>query len=76
MGGRDAPHASARLPLPAAARPPGDQGLCCRAADFRAVGCYRAALPLMEDAELCLDLHNAGPLQVGGWVGAEVSMGG
>eukprot|EP00198_Chlamydomonas_reinhardtii_P006532 XP_001695868.1 predicted protein [Chlamydomonas reinhardtii] len=41
----------------------GDQGLCCRAADFRAVGCYRAALPLMEDAELCLDLHNAGPLQ-------------
>ncbi|KAG2434035.1 hypothetical protein HXX76_007763 [Chlamydomonas incerta] len=40
----------------------GDQGLCCRAADFRAVGGYRAALPLMEDAELCLDLHSAGPM--------------
>ncbi|KAG2453841.1 hypothetical protein HYH02_002048 [Chlamydomonas schloesseri] len=39
----------------------GDQGLSCRAVDFRAVGGYRAYLPLMEDAELCLDLHNSGP---------------
>ncbi|KAI7839606.1 hypothetical protein COHA_006673 [Chlorella ohadii] len=49
----------------------GDQTLFCRAADFRKaadipsvqmrVGGYDSRLPIMEDADLCLRLHMAGP---------------
>ena len=39
----------------------GDQTLFCRASDFARVGGYDAALPIMEDADLCIRLHNAGP---------------
>lgn len=39
----------------------GDQGMCCRARDFRHVGGYKADIPIMEDAELCLQLHMTGP---------------
>lgn len=57
--------------LPAIARPLsflrglvcmfGDQTLFCRAADFRAVGGYDPELPIMEDVDLCIRLHEAGP---------------
>ncbi|KAL4451511.1 hypothetical protein ABPG75_007173 [Micractinium tetrahymenae] len=39
----------------------GDQTLFCRAADFRRVGGYDSRLPIMEDADLCIRLHMAGP---------------
>ena len=39
----------------------GDQTLFCRAADFARVGGYDGALPIMEDADLCIRLHAAGP---------------
>ncbi|KXZ55655.1 hypothetical protein GPECTOR_2g1205 [Gonium pectorale] len=39
----------------------GDQALCCRSSDFRAVGGFRRDYPIMEDAELCIALHMAGP---------------
>ena len=35
----------------------GDQALCCRAADFAAVGGFDESLPVMEDADLCLRLN-------------------
>ena len=35
--------------------------LACRRADFEHVGGFRADLPIMEDADLCLWLHGAGP---------------
>lgn len=36
----------------------GDQALFCRKADFEAVGGFNEKLPIMEDADLCLRLHN------------------
>ena len=39
----------------------GDQTLFCRTADFKRVGGYAARLPIMEDADLCIRLHMAGP---------------
>ncbi|GFR52071.1 hypothetical protein Agub_g14594 [Astrephomene gubernaculifera] len=39
----------------------GDQALSCRAADLRHAGGYRPDIPFMEDAELCLHMHMAGP---------------
>ena len=39
----------------------GDQTLFCRACDFRRVGGYAPRLPIMEDADLCVRLHMAGP---------------
>ena len=39
----------------------GDQTLFCRAADFYSVGGFAERLPIMEDADLCLRLHLAGP---------------
>ena len=39
----------------------GDQTLFCRACDFRRVGGYAPRLPIMEDADLCIRLHMAGP---------------
>lgn len=57
--------------LPAIARPLsflrgllclfGDQTLFCRTADFRAVGGYDPELPIMEDVDFCIRLHEAGP---------------
>lgn len=38
----------------------GDQTLFCRAADFRRVGGYDGRLPIMEDIDLVVRLHNAG----------------
>jgi cellulose synthase/poly-beta-1,6-N-acetylglucosamine synthase-like glycosyltransferase len=38
----------------------GDQSLFCRAADFRRAGGYNGALPIMEDADLCVRMHEAG----------------
>jgi glycosyltransferase involved in cell wall biosynthesis len=38
----------------------GDQSLFCRAADFRRAGGYDGALPIMEDADLCVRMHEAG----------------
>ena len=35
----------------------------CRARDFRAVGGFNEQLVLMEDADLCIRLHLAGPCQ-------------
>ena len=32
-----------------------------RAADFAAVGGFNEALPIMEDADLCIRMHEAGP---------------
>ncbi|EFN56074.1 hypothetical protein CHLNCDRAFT_145574 [Chlorella variabilis] len=39
----------------------GDQTLFCRADDFRRVGGYDSRLPIMEDADLCMRMHMAGP---------------
>lgn len=39
----------------------GDQTLFCRAADFKAVGGFRNDLPIMEDVDLCIKMHEAGP---------------
>ncbi|PSC74898.1 glycosyl transferase [Micractinium conductrix] len=39
----------------------GDQTLFCRATDFKRVGGYDSRLPIMEDADLCIRLHMAGP---------------
>lgn len=38
----------------------GDQVLCCRRADFNALGGF-APLCIMEDADLCVRAHEAGP---------------
>ena len=42
----------------------GDQTLFCRAADFARVGGYDAELTIMEDADLCVRMHMAGPAPV------------
>lgn len=39
----------------------GDQTLFCRAADFHSVGGYDETLPIMEDVQLCITMHEAGP---------------
>ncbi|BDA48667.1 probable glucosyl-3-phosphoglycerate synthase at N-terminal half [Coccomyxa sp. Obi] len=39
----------------------GDQTLFCRASDFHRVGGFDGSLPIMEDADLCIRLHEAGP---------------
>lgn len=41
----------------------GDQAMCVRRSDFEAVGRFDAGVPIMEDAQLCLDMHMAGPAQ-------------
>lgn len=38
----------------------GDQSLFCRAGDFWRVGGYNEALPIMEDADLCVRMHENG----------------
>lgn len=38
----------------------GDQTLFCRAADFKAVGGFRDDLPIMEDVDLSIRMHEAG----------------
>ncbi|KAK9815414.1 hypothetical protein WJX72_003261 [[Myrmecia] bisecta] len=39
----------------------GDQSLFCRATDFARVGGFKDDLPIMEDVDLCIKLHMAGP---------------
>jgi hypothetical protein len=39
----------------------GDQTLCCRAVDLRRVGGYDSSWVIMEDADLCVRMHEAGP---------------
>lgn len=39
----------------------GDQTLFCRACDFKSVGGFDARWPIMEDTDLCVRLHHAGP---------------
>ena len=39
----------------------GDQAMACRSADFAAVGGFDAALPVMEDADLCLRMNQRFP---------------
>ncbi|KAL3139075.1 hypothetical protein ABBQ32_005871 [Trebouxia sp. C0010 RCD-2024] len=39
----------------------GDQTLFCRAADFKAIGGFQNDLPIMEDVDLCIRMHEAGP---------------
>jgi len=46
--------------LPAAVHT-GDQTLFCRACDFKSVGGFDARWPIMEDTDLCVRLHHAGP---------------
>ncbi|WIA14272.1 hypothetical protein OEZ85_002806 [Tetradesmus obliquus] len=41
----------------------GDQTLFCRARDFRAVGGFDPRLSIMEDTDLCVRMHMAGPRQ-------------
>jgi rSAM/selenodomain-associated transferase 2 len=52
----------------------GDQTLFCRAADFRRAGGFDGALPIMEDADLCIRLHERG--RVDGRRGREVQLRG
>ena len=40
----------------------GDQTLFCRAADFKAVGGFQNDLPIMEDVDLCIRMHEAGTI--------------
>ncbi|KAK9917082.1 hypothetical protein WJX75_000749 [Coccomyxa subellipsoidea] len=57
--------------LPLLLRPPsfirglrclfGDQTLFCRASDLWRVGGFDGSLPIMEDADLCIRMHEAGP---------------
>ena len=63
--------------LPAIARPLsfirglsclfGDQTMFCRTSDFRAVRGFNPDLPIMEDLDLCIRLHEAGPLCTAPW---------
>ncbi len=39
----------------------GDQTLFCRASDLWRVGGFDGSLPIMEDADLCIRMHEAGP---------------
>ena len=39
----------------------GDQNLFCRRTDFNRVNGYNAELPIMEDLDLLMRLHSAGP---------------
>jgi hypothetical protein len=39
----------------------GDQTLFCRACDFKAVGGFDARWRIMEDTDLCVRMHDAGP---------------
>ena len=39
----------------------GDQTLFCRAADFGTVGGFQDNLPIMEDVDLGIRMHEAGP---------------
>ncbi|CAL8463467.1 g3001 [Coccomyxa elongata] len=39
----------------------GDQTLFCRAAEFHRVNGFDGNLPIMEDVDLCIRLHEAGP---------------
>ena len=39
----------------------GDQAMFCRAIDFGYVGGFDENLPIMEDADLCIRMHEAGP---------------
>ena len=39
----------------------GDQAMFCRAKDFEYVGGFDENLPIMEDADLCVRMHVAGP---------------
>jgi len=39
----------------------GDQAMFCRADRFRAVGGFNPELIIMEDADLCIRMHNEGP---------------
>ncbi|EIE27508.1 nucleotide-diphospho-sugar transferase [Coccomyxa subellipsoidea C-169] len=39
----------------------GDQTLFCRASDFQRVGGFDGSLPIMEDADLGIRMHEAGP---------------
>ena len=51
----------------------GDQTLFCRACDFRRAGGYASRLPIMEDADLCIRLHMAGPGVSLAWVTGSLS---
>jgi len=44
----------------------GDQVMCCRRNDFTAVQGFKASLPIMEDADLCIRMHKAGPSEACG----------
>jgi len=39
----------------------GDQNLFCRSSDFQKVGGYDQRIPIMEDLDLIMRLHAAGP---------------
>ena len=39
----------------------GDQNLFCRKSDFLKVGGFDESLPIMEDLDLVMRLHQAGP---------------
>lgn len=39
----------------------GDQNLFCRSSDFQRVGGYDQRIPIMEDLDLIMRLHAAGP---------------
>jgi hypothetical protein len=38
----------------------GDQAMFCRLDDFNAVGGFDGSIPIMEDADLCVRMHNRG----------------
>ena len=42
----------------------GDQAMFCRRRDFEYVGGFDENLPIMEDADLCVRMHTAGPCPI------------
>ena len=52
----------------------GDQAMFCRARDFAYVGGFDEALPIMEDADLCVRMHVAGPSADGDDANASVAL--
>lgn len=39
----------------------GDQVISCRRSEFKRVGGYNESLAIMEDADLCIRMHESGP---------------
>ena len=53
----------------------GDQAMFCRRRDFEYVGGFDENLPIMEDADLCVRMHTAGPCPLNAGEGRTTAAG-